>query len=297
MKNIYLIPSKDYKVDYTLLSGEVIEVVRLGQLILNIETGDISINKNSTWAASCDTDVLVPHHIYITSGEEIKEGEWCHDIRPNEEGVLVDIIYKKRKGLQFLDSSTEVKIILTTDPTLIADGVQSIDDEFLEWLCKNPTCDFVKVTKLDYLSDNQYRMYDLPQEETKGEVRYSPGNYYHRACAYCKIGFTGGKRCTLCQECTLKSDRIEFDMDVKQTVEESKQETLEEAAENYAKRSFDSSWKDVDDHFIAGTKWQAKRMYSEEEVLEMLYQLKLEIQTDNDFTFMKVDDWFEQNKK
>jgi len=131
------------------------------------------------------------------------------------------------------------------------------------------------------------------------EVRYSPGNYYHRACAYCKISFTGGKRCTLCQECTLKSDRIEFDMDVKQTVEESKQETLEEAADKYfpSAEKIGGETYTAYKGFIEGAKWQAKRMYSEEEVLEMLYQLKLEIQTDNDFTFMKVDDWFEQNKK
>ena len=68
--------------------------------------------------------------------------------------------------------------------------------------------------------------YDLSQEEPKREVRYSPGNYYHRACSYCKNSFTGGKRCTLCTECTLKSDRIEFDMDVRQTVEEYNKETM-----------------------------------------------------------------------
>jgi len=38
------------------------------------------------------------------------------------------------------------KIILTTDQDLIKDGVQSIDDEFLEWFCsKNGEVDFVKV--------------------------------------------------------------------------------------------------------------------------------------------------------
>jgi hypothetical protein len=52
-----------------------------------------------------------------------------------------------------------------------------------------------------------------------------------------------------------------------------KKETLEEAAEKYAIRSFDSLLKDVDDHFIAGAKWQAERMYSEEEVLGILNKL------------------------
>jgi hypothetical protein len=71
-----------------------------------------------------------------------------------------------------------------------------------------------------------------------------------------------------------------------------KQETLEEAAANLADPNICKT-----DNWIAGAKYQASLMYSEEEVLEILYQLKLEMQTDNDFTFMKVDDWFEQFKK
>ena len=34
MKNIHLIPTDNYKTDYNLQSGEVIQVVRLGQLIV-----------------------------------------------------------------------------------------------------------------------------------------------------------------------------------------------------------------------------------------------------------------------
>ena len=44
-------------------------------------------------------------------------------------------------------------------------------------------------------------------------------------------------------------------------------------------------------------KYEAERMYSEEEVIKIIYQLHLELQTDKDFTFMKVDEWFEQFKK
>ena len=49
--------------------------------------------------------------------------------------------------------------------------------------------------------------------------------------------------------------------------------------------------------FINGAKWMQERMYSEEEVIKIIYQLHLEMQTDKDFTFMKVDEWFEQFKK
>jgi hypothetical protein len=48
------------------------------------------------------------------------------------------------------------------------------------------------------------------------------------------------------------------------------QETLKEAAERYARFNFDSSFLDIDDHFIAGAKYQAERMYSKED-LEVAY--------------------------
>lgn len=41
------------------------------------------------------------------------------------------------------------KIILTTDPQLIEQGIQAIDDEFLEWFIKNPNCEEVEVYELN----------------------------------------------------------------------------------------------------------------------------------------------------
>jgi hypothetical protein len=49
--------------------------------------------------------------------------------------------------------------------------------------------------------------------------------------------------------------------------------------------------------FLVKHKWQQERMYSEEEVLKLLYELHLIHNMDNDMTFMKVDKWFEQFKK
>jgi hypothetical protein len=37
------------------------------------------------------------------------------------------------------------KVILTTNNLLIKNGVQAIDDDFLEWLVKNPSCEEVEV--------------------------------------------------------------------------------------------------------------------------------------------------------
>jgi hypothetical protein len=84
--------------------------------------------------------------IYITSDEEIKEGDWM--IRGNEQPTLVTPNFFWDFGVRYY------KIILTTDPTLIADGVQAIDDEFLEWFVKNPSCESVEVESFCKHGDN-----------------------------------------------------------------------------------------------------------------------------------------------
>jgi len=158
MKNIHVIPTENYKQDYTTMLGEVLEVVRLGQLILNKETNQLSVNKSTQWAASCDTDVLVPHHIYITSDEEIKEGDWVYYENGDLKGTH-KIGNGKRPKTMVLR-----KIILTTDQELIKDGVQAIDDEFLEWFIKNPSCEKVEVVYSSLMKDYEYELL-FPKEE------------------------------------------------------------------------------------------------------------------------------------
>lgn len=68
----------------------------------------------------------IPQHIYITSDEEIKEGEYGLS-------KLNEVV---RFGKKF-NTLLYKKIILTTDQDLINDGVQTIDDEFLEWFVNN----------------------------------------------------------------------------------------------------------------------------------------------------------------
>lgn len=67
-------------------------------------------------------------------------------------------------------------------------------------------------------------------------------------------------------------------------------ETLEEAAREYWKRGQFGLEKaaDTERAFLKGGKWQAERMYSEEEVYNLLCQFPNEEELDN---------WFEQNKK
>ena len=79
-------------------------------------------------------------NIYITSDEEIKEVDWVIE-------CILNWVFKMHKhGLPNYNPNKK-KIILTTDQDLIKDGIQAIDDEFLEWFVKNPSCERVKVNK------------------------------------------------------------------------------------------------------------------------------------------------------
>jgi hypothetical protein len=82
-------------------------------------------------------------NIYITSDEEIKDGDWYFD----ENKLKVKRYFKKREAYPSLIHRFE--IILTTDQELIKEGVQAIDDEFLNWFIKNPNCESVRIGK-DY---------------------------------------------------------------------------------------------------------------------------------------------------
>lgn len=109
-------------------------------------------------------------YIYITSDEEIKKGDWVIQVNFEKTNIQLTqcITEFQTKIANDKDGSfTKNKIILTTDPTLIADGVQSIDEEFLEWFVKNPSCEFIDVFKDDRL--NHYNIF-IPQEETKQKV-------------------------------------------------------------------------------------------------------------------------------
>ena len=74
-------------------------------------------------------------HIYITSAEEIKD---CFVINTHTNEVYF------LEGYYGMQPSVK-EIILTTDGDLIKEGVQSIDDEFLQWYIKNSSCEEVVI--------------------------------------------------------------------------------------------------------------------------------------------------------
>jgi hypothetical protein len=144
MKNIHLIPTDKPSRLYLHSNNEL----QLRTNIIRTSEDYLGTNQN----------------IYISSDEEIKEGDWI--ILDNSIKELPE--YQGLHVIQIVDNTSLKsaialnckKIILTTDQDLIADSVQAIDDTFLEWFVKNPSCEYVNVkdfpTTEKYNSKGEY---------------------------------------------------------------------------------------------------------------------------------------------
>ena len=219
----------------------------------------------------------IAKHIYITSDEEIKEGDWFYSVRELIEKAIINY----PKGEHF------GKVILTTNGDLIKDGVQAIDDEFLNWFVKNPSCEFVEIGEGVRYED------EWIDNEDGGEI------FQHQYCCYKIIIPKEEPK----QETNLKKhlDSCEEYQGPRRSAIVDKQETLEEAAEKYAEiyrcpstNENEYCKHDIISAFNNGAKWQQERMYSEEEVYDMLVQHTIELFKEQPCT---LDEFFEQFKK
>ena len=201
--------------------------------------------KLDTWDTSKeylkDTTYLKNHNIYITDDSEIKEGDWYYLPKENKIAKC-----PKMLNLRSVTPEWTQKIILTTDQDLIADGVQEISDEFLEWFVENPSCEEVDVYKDKRLKIEQdFDFYEIiiPKEE--------PKPVWQQIIETC-----GG------EEEFMESAGLL-----------SKQETLEEFTENYINKFYnDYAFKDLlKPLLIEGANWQAERMYSEEDMKQAFF--------------------------
>jgi hypothetical protein len=129
MKNIHILPTDKPSRLYKHLGRELKHTVRYFE-----QKGLLCINQN----------------IYITSDEEIKMDDWCYQVELNDGKVdkCYDVTLYHTWTNNGVDKTRKFKkIILTTDIDLIKDGVQAIDDKFLEWFIKNPSCEWVEIKK------------------------------------------------------------------------------------------------------------------------------------------------------
>lgn len=212
-------------------------------------------------------------NIYITSDEEIKEGDWCIEFTPNNEKIT-ELFKCNEEQVLNISTGTDYKykkIILTTDQDLIKDGVQEINEEFLEWFVKNPNCEQISVEEVYFHGSGYYKASELSEQERE------------------KYSF-------------MKEYKIIIPK------EEPKQETLEEAAEKYSENWEEITGLDYENtvpsevnklDFINGAKWQQeqnKNLYSEEDMHKLMYEYQewLVLTLEPVKTF---EEWFKQFKK
>ena len=208
-----------------------------------------------------------PQHIYITSDEQIQEGVeniWYYDSNFNK-------VTKWKGESNNYVSKWFKKIILTIDQDLIKDGVQSIDDDFLEWFVKNPSCEEVETIIVSTWCNN-------------GKV-----------CV-----------CNVPKFCNEKRNDFKYKIIIPK--EEPKQETLEEAslrlfpkviADPY--NPFEDLNKEERNIWIEGAKWKQERSDIEaNKIIEFLdNEAKLKISDTKTIERVKwyFETYFEQFKK
>jgi hypothetical protein len=216
------------------------------------------------------------HHIYINSDEEIKEENYGYD-------QVHKCAIKITKNL--LNNYLYKKIILTTDQDLIQDGVQAIDDEFLEWFVKNPSCEEVEFQRWYDGYKFGYKII-VPQEEPKVLTKLEIA----KNIVAIGIGKEEPKQETF-GESIDKSINI---ISMANSMFGHKQETLEEfinqsnTPEGLDQFSYDKGLED-------GAKWQKERMYSEEDMIQFsaIAHLAMIDPTNN----KSFEELFEQFKK
>ena len=181
-----------------------------------------------------------PQHIYITSDEEIKKGDWTlmfDDLgnlflcdKPQQYlGYLgIEKGHHLNKGLR--------KIILTTDQDLIKDDVQAIDDEFLEWFVKNPSCEAVKV--IDEIIEDTSKDYiiGLGQPYTTIYKIIIPKEELHSMDDEVECNMCGNIMSLLEDESNYACFNNECTRCYEEYEEEPKQETLEELIKQFKKK-------------------------------------------------------------
>ena len=250
MENIHVLPTEK---ESKLYKRNDLKTYYLGDFAL-CEVGDnLRTNQN----------------IYITSDEGVKERDWCL----NEDDFDKHLLFKADS--LFFDTGLEAKkIILTTDKDLIKDGVQAIDDDFLEWFVKNPSCESVEVVyePINFLDTKQGWEYTIiiPKEEPKQEtLEEAAANYLHRVA--------DGKRTTGYSD----EDFIEgakWQQEPEQFFNDDRVKTLEKAIEYLLKKQE-----------------QDKNKFSEKEVLEILNEFSVACYSP--IEKFEIPEWFKKFKK
>lgn len=312
MKNIFVIPTNREPVKGDLLKRHIWAEKPIECLSWWLYKDTITIDnvKQYTTLNSSFTDYYKSfkvQNIYITSDEEIKEGDyvpWKNQIfkvdSQNAYSGTSNITLKYAKKYC-------KKIILTTDQDLIKDGVQAIDDGFLEWFVKNPSCEEVEVKLENYnasgaLQPNLWQHKIIIPKEELNQDWYCPKckSYvstesvtFEETHQICNTGIVM-KQETLEEVRVIK--RTELYNSILSIVKQIPRKEVESDAMDAPSCAYE-----LEQLFL---KWQQERSYSEEEVkrlsFDFYYDMSQKMGVAKNLiseNATNVDVWFEQFKK
>jgi hypothetical protein len=283
MKNLYLLPTPNPS------------RLHYWDGILKINNSDIPLG-------------LLYQNIYITNDEVIKEGDY--GLIGKEVGKIIltedgyEFLIGKGVSYEYGDyhSLQKVckKIILATDQDLIKNGVQPIEDEFLEWFVQNSSCERVDVEKwFEKDSDKEYFIIIIPQEEIKRKIDTCYNFDMEIGCVQ--------DICRCEQEEAKQSDIKELNKLDDIEIEEMSNdwETISKQKEAYNKIYKEIDFSEFDfSSFAIGVKYQQEKMYSEEEVKRLAFDFYYDMSRQMGVAenlisenATNVDVWFEQFKK
>ena len=148
------------------------KAVRLGQLVIGAGNNLFSSRQSN------DIGSLTAYELYITSDEEIKEGEYGLDIRDNKifkcERVLSN--HYEQGVLQFQKSYCK-KIIATTDRSITIDGYDSSDeDSIVKCYLPQPSKEFIEAYIKTYNKSNLITKIEVEYEDLTEQLQESVDN-------------------------------------------------------------------------------------------------------------------------
>jgi hypothetical protein len=207
-------------------------------------------------------------HIYITSDSEIKEGDWCYYLN-NAGGNIVCQAYKhpNDERMLFDDGNRNRKI---------GEGITPIDGDCKKIILTTDSIlieDGIQEIPMDFL---EWFVKNPSCEEVEVADLWKDGN---------------------------PSTHYSYQIIIPQ--EEPKQETLQEAAENYIKGD-DLTTFSQRAFFIAGAKWMQERMYNGDDMKQFAFQCVANFLSNNenkvemnlvDVIIDRLNNEFEQFKK
>ncbi len=288
MKNIYVLPTD--------------KPSRLFNCFGKLEIGEFCATREDLQVTN--------QHIYITSTEEITDCN-CYVInvigdedtkRYVFKPIEVTEDYVRKEPLHTFPSGGWCeKIILTTDPDLIKDGVQAINDEFLGWFVKNPSCDFIEIESQCLIEEKctcdsinsicKKPYYTLNYEITtpsKDDLKIGDNTNFGIITDLNEKSACFGKNKLGVDVWYKRSSLISLNGINLDELEQASEVCIKDLNDIDSRRFTKAGFK-------LGAKWQSERMYSENDVwniIRMVSGMKESGKSD-----IEISEYFENNKK